>query len=132
VGAAEIRRRCLRAWSTARLCWSAGRTTCRRGRGRCATPSGNRDNLTLDLFFCTEIYLMNPDGANPRRLTTKTAVAGGQTDRLRQQPEQGRAGARNTSDLFVMKSDGKAATAAHARQFCELPGPLRPIPDPSA
>ncbi|MBO0884349.1 MAG: PD40 domain-containing protein, partial [Mycobacterium sp.] len=75
--------------------------------------ASNRDNPTLDRLGGGEIYLLNPDGTDLRRLTTNSAFDifpvlspdGKQIvfDSHRDRPTSDPA---NTSDLFLMQNDG--------------------------
>jgi TolB protein len=79
--------------------------------------SSSRDNPTGNPFLTAEIYLMNPDGTNPRRLTDNTAgdafaalspngkkiAFDSNRNRLETEPL-------NTADLFVMDTDGGEQT----------------------
>jgi TolB protein len=76
--------------------------------------SSTRDNPTGNPFLTNEIYLIDPDGTNPRRLTDNDAgdfMAKLSPDGKRIVFDSNRArGADeplNTSDLFLMKADGK-------------------------
>jgi TolB protein len=75
--------------------------------------SSTRDNPT-DPFNGAEIYLINPDGTNPRRLTENTDADGlpklsPNGKRIVFDSNRARAAGEplNTSDLFLMKADGK-------------------------
>jgi Tol biopolymer transport system component len=77
----------------------------------------NRDSATGDRFLDSEIYLMGPDGTDAKRLTNNTVADGFpaqspdgrriifDTNRQRTDAE-----AVNTSDLFVMNTDGSNQT----------------------
>src|SRR5215470_10204169 len=76
--------------------------------------SSTRDNPTSITLLASQIYLMDPDGTNPRRLTYNDAadfMAKLSPDGKRVVFDSNRArGAGeplNTSDLFLMKADGK-------------------------
>lgn len=75
--------------------------------------TSTRDNPTIDPFEAAEIYLIDPDGSNPRRLTNNTSaeafaslspdgkriVFDSNRDRAAGEPD-------NVSDLYLMKADG--------------------------
>jgi TolB protein len=77
----------------------------------------NRDDPTADPVLAAEIYLMNPDGTNPRRLTNnhygdgfpalspdgRKIVVDSNRNRAEDEPL-------NTSDLFLMNTDGGEQT----------------------
>jgi TolB protein len=78
--------------------------------------TSTRDNPT-DPLLALEIYLINPDGTNPRRLTDSTdgdAFAALSPDGKKIVFDSNRnrteTGPLNTSDLFVMNTDGTAQT----------------------
>src|SRR5262245_64881825 len=76
--------------------------------------SSNRDNLTAPGLEGAEIYLMNPDATNVRRLTTDLffdALANLSPDGKKIVFDSDRlSGQTNVSDLFLMKSDGSEQT----------------------
>lgn len=124
-------------------------------RGRCAKETisftSTRDDPTGEPLLAAEIYLMDPDGTNPRRLTENTDGDGFQAlspdgKRFVFDSNRNRAAGEplNTSDLFLMKNDGSHQTfltrgssatwspdskliAYHASASGELP-PIRPDP----
>jgi TolB protein len=76
--------------------------------------TSTRDNPAGDPFLTGEIYLIDPDGTNPRRLTNDNAgdsMARLSPDGKRIVFDSNRARVAgeplNTSDLFLMKADGK-------------------------
>jgi TolB protein len=80
--------------------------------------TSTRDNLLITpLINAGEIYLMNPDGTNPRRLTENTdgdgfAKLSPDGKRIVFDSNRARAAGEpvNTSDLVLMKADGKDQT----------------------
>jgi TolB protein len=79
--------------------------------------SSTRHDPTANPFVSAEIYLANPDGTNVRRLTENTdsdafAVLSPDGKRIVFDSNRNRAAGepRNTSDLFVMNTDGSEQT----------------------
>jgi TolB protein len=84
--------------------------------------TSTRDNLTLSPLLGAEIYLMNPDGSNPRRLTDNAygdsfptlspdgKKIGSDSNRLTAGTVCNGIAYNNISDLFLMSTDGSDQT----------------------
>jgi TolB protein len=79
--------------------------------------TSTRDNPTADPALALEIYLINPDGTNPRRLTNNSDGDGfpvlspdGKKIAFDSNRLTANTGTLNISDLFVMNTDGTEQT----------------------